>query len=89
MAFWTKDAVCETGHSPPLWNYGAPGTGTGTSYEGGIAFAPSTWRWWGREVGAYPRYPHAYLAPARLQAAAAQWGLDHVGRWGCVLVLGG
>lgn len=90
MAFWTRDAVCETGHDPPYWNYGQPGSGHGgPAYEGGIAFAPSTWRWWAREIGAYPRYLHAYLAPAAVQAAAAQWGRDHVGRWGCVITLGG
>lgn len=85
VRFWERDAACETGHSPPFWNYGKPGSGHGgPRYEGGIAFAPSTWRWWGRKVGAYPRYRHAYDAPARLQMAAAQWGLDNVGTWGCV-----
>lgn len=89
-SFWYRDAVCETGHDPPYWNYGKPGSGHGgPSYEGGISFAPSTWRWWAREIGAYPRYLHAYDAPAGVQAAAAQWGLTNVGRWGCIIVLGG
>lgn len=84
-SFWYRDAVCETGHDPPYWDYGKPGSGHGgPRYEGGIGFAPSTWRWWAREVGVLGRYPHAYDAPGWVQARVAQWGLDHVGKWGCV-----
>lgn len=81
--------MCETGHDPPYWDWGRPGSGHGemSGYEGGIGFAPSTWRWWGRMVGAYPRYQHAYLAPPWLQARAAAWGLEHIGKWGCVFRL--
>ncbi len=84
-AFWVRDAICETGWNPPDWRYGAPGHhGDGSGYEGGIGFAPSTWRWWAGVLGHLHRYPHAYLAPAWVQAAVAQYGLDHYGRWGCV-----
>ena len=89
---WQRDAACETGSA---WDWGhprAPGEpwrhNEGSKYEGGIGFAPSTWRWWAREVGVLGRYPHAYLAPPWVQAEVAQWGLDHVGRWGCLYTPG-
>lgn len=82
---WRADAVCETGRNPPPWNYGAPGkAGAGSGYEGGIGFAPSTWRWWSGKVPAARRFAHAYQAPGWVQALVAQWGLTNVGRWGCL-----
>lgn len=93
-SFWYRDAVCETGHigapgdGKPRWDWGSKHRPLeGSRYEGGIGFAPSTWRWWGGEVGAYPKYRHAYLAPPYLQARAAEWGLTHEGKWGCVFKL--
>ena len=77
-ALWMADAQCETGHNPPNWRFHAG------PYEGGIAFASSTWRWWARETGWYPRYEHAYQAPGWVQARVAQHGLTRYGRWGCL-----
>lgn len=87
--FWIRDAICETGHNPPYWDWGKPGTGHGTpgGYEGGIGYYPSTWRWWAGKVGVLRRYPHAYMAPSWVQAKVAQYGLDHYGKWGCVFKL--
>ena len=84
-AIWQADAICETGRNPPIWDYGKRGrAGYGGSYEGGIAFAASTWHAWHRFVPAARRYDHAYDAPADVQWRVAQYGLDHYGRWGCL-----
>lgn len=82
-ALWRADAVCETGHNPPDWQYRAG------SYEGGIAFFSGTWDAWKMHVAAARRYAHAYQAPAWVQAAVAEWGLynyrpGHISRWGCL-----
>jgi Transglycosylase-like domain len=81
-SFWYRDAICETGHNPPNWRFQSG------QYEGGIAFAHSTWVWWASALGYARRYPHAYQAPAAVQAAVAEYGLDHYGDWGCVRILG-
>jgi hypothetical protein len=87
MQFWIRDAECETGHTPPYWDYGKPGSGHGgPRYEGGIGFYPPTWTWWSREAGV-SKWRHAYDAPPWAQALAAQWGLDHIGTWGCAAIL--
>ena len=79
---WRADAWCETRGD---WRWGAPGTASAhAGYEGGIGFAPSTWRWWAGVTGWLRVYPHAYDAPARVQSAVAEYGLDHYGRWGCL-----
>lgn len=75
---WRADAVCETGSNPPNWQFRAG------SYEGGIAFYAGTWRTWSKAVPAARRYLHAYQAPAWVQAAVAEYGLQHFGRWGCL-----
>jgi Transglycosylase-like domain len=81
-ALWQADAQCETQGN---WQWGKPGTPSqNAGYEGGIGFAPSTWRWWAGATGFLTLYPHAYLAPARVQAYVAQYGLDRYGRWGCL-----
>jgi hypothetical protein len=72
------DAICETGSNPPNWQFRAG------QYEGGIAFASSTWQWWKQYIPAARRYAHAYSAPGWIQAAVAEYGLDHFGRWGCL-----
>jgi hypothetical protein len=77
-ALWVADAICETGRNPPNWRFHAG------SYEGGIAFYSGTWDSWKASVSAARRYAAAYQAPAWVQAAVAQFGLDHYGRWGCL-----
>ena len=72
---WKADAQCETGSN---WRFHAG------AFEGGPAFYFSTWRWWAGLVPAARRYAHAYDAPPWVQAAVAQYGLDHFGRWGCL-----
>lgn len=75
---WVADAICETGQNPPNWRYHAG------VYEGGIGFYYTTWDSWKLRVPAARRFDHAYQAPAWIQAAVAQYGLDHYGRWGCL-----
>lgn len=75
---WRADAICETGQNPPNWQFRAG------SYEGGIAFYSGTWTAWKKHVAAARTYVHAYQAPAWVQAAVAEWGLDNIGRWGCL-----
>jgi Iap family predicted aminopeptidase len=56
----------------------------GPTYEGGVGFYVGTWRWWAGELGLFRRYPHAYMAPARVQMTVAEYGLTrHRGYWGC------
>lgn len=93
---WIADARCETGHIAPWlpviprWDWGKyAGTPRqrpkeGFTYEGGIGFAHSTWVWWAGKLGYLARYPHAYDAPAWVQALVAQYGLDNYGTWGCL-----
>lgn len=77
---WARLADCETGGDrtgrPPwraVWDYNGS-----SGFDGGLQFAPSTWRSaamlhdpTGRLLA---RYPFAYLAPARVQVdVAATW----------------
>ena len=75
---WQRDAVCETGYADGGWH-----TRAGI-YEGGIRFYYGTGDAWKGNVAGASAYDHADEAPAYLQAAVAQWGLDHYGTWGCV-----
>lgn len=86
VAFWTRVGSCETGSGgPPKWDWGAERRpGEGSSYEGGVGFAASTWRLWASALGLLRRFPHAYLAPAAVQMRVAQYGLGKGGYWGCL-----
>jgi hypothetical protein len=75
IAFWDRIANCETGGN---WRM------SGSTYEGGVGFAGTTWRWWARELGLLARYPHANLAPRLVQIRVAEYGLTRYrGYWGC------
>lgn len=82
-ALWLADAACETGSTPPNWNFRAG------VYEGGIAFYYTTWDSWKIHIPQARPFDHAYEAPGWVQALVAQWGLDnfnpgHISRWGCL-----
>jgi hypothetical protein len=77
-ALWTADAICETGKNPPNWQFHVG------VYQGGIAFWYGTWDSWKKNVAGASAYADADQAPPWLQARVAQWGLDNVGRWGCL-----
>lgn len=77
-ALWVRDAICETGSNPPNWRFRAG------VYQGGIAFYYGTWDTWKMHVPVARRFADADQAPAWVQAAVAQWGLDRFGRWGCL-----
>jgi hypothetical protein len=77
-ALWVHDAICETGSTPPNWRFHVG------IYQGGIAFYAGTWDTWKQHVPTAHRFGDADQAPAWVQAAVAQWGLDHFGRWGCL-----
>jgi len=75
IAFWDRIANCETGGN---WRM------RGSTYEGGVGFAVTTWRWWAGKLGLLARYPHAYLAPRLVQIRVAEYGLlTWHGYWGC------
>jgi hypothetical protein len=79
IRYWDAIARCETGGN---WRM------SGSSFEGGVGFAVSTWRWWASELGLAGRYPHAYMAPRLVQMQVAQMGLErHRGYWGCAAVV--
>lgn len=79
IRYWDAIARCETGGN---WQM------SGSSFEGGVGFAVSTWRWWASELGLVGRYPHAYMAPRLVQMQVAQMGLErHRGYWGCASVV--
>lgn len=81
IRYWDAIARCETGGN---WRM------SGSSFEGGVGFAVTTWRWWASELGLVGRYPHAYMAPRLVQMQVAQMGYDrHRGYWGCASVVGG
>lgn len=76
VAFWTRVQHCEE-----------PVTGwqtRGSTYEGGVGFYVGTWASWARQLGVYARYPHAWMAPAWVQIAVAEYGYRHGGYWGCL-----
>jgi hypothetical protein len=77
-ALWVHDAICETGRNPPNWRFHVG------VYQGGIAFYYTTWDAWKIHVPEARRYAEADQAPAWAQAAVAEWGLRHLGRWGCL-----
>ena len=80
--FWQALAVCETGGR---WDWGARHRHLeGRQYEGGLGFYAGTWRAWAGAVGVLHRYPHAYLAPARVQVRVGRYGLARGGYWGCL-----
>ena len=82
VAFWTRVAQCETGGR---WDWGAGHRpNEGSSYEGGVGFAASTWRLWAGALGLVSRFPHAYDAPPMVQMRVAEYGLDRGGYWGCL-----
>lgn len=83
VQFWQRIAHCETGSR---WDWGAHRRpGEGPVYEGGVGFYRGSWRWWAGELGLLRRWPHAYMAPARVQMAVAQYGLERYrGYWGCL-----
>lgn len=75
VKYWTAIAACETGGNWAM---------SGSTYEGGVGFAVTTYRWWARELGYLARYPHAYMAPRLVQMQIAQYGLERYnGYWGC------
>jgi hypothetical protein len=79
---WYAVARCETGGR---WDWGAKRRpAEGHTYEGGVGFYWGTWRKWAGELGLLGRYPHAYLAPARVQIRVAQYGWERGGYWGCL-----
>jgi hypothetical protein len=92
VRFWTAVGSCETGHiglpddGPPRWDWGARRRPReGRVYEGGVGFYWATWAAWARELGLLARYPHAYLAPPRVQIRVAEYGRRvHGGYWGCL-----
>lgn len=90
-AFWWTLGTCETGHigdpsdGQPRFDWGARRRHLeGTSYEGFVGFAASTWRLWAGHLGLTGRYPHAYDAPPLVQVRVARYGLSVGGSWGCL-----
>jgi hypothetical protein len=78
--YWDRLAWCET-----RGNWGM----RGSTYEGGVGFAVTTWRWWASELGLLERYPHAWMAPRVVQVRVAAYGRNrHRGWWGCFSVVG-
>jgi hypothetical protein len=86
-AFWERLAQCETGGR---WNWGRyAGTARarsleGTRFEGGLGFASTTWRLWAGAVHVLGEFPHAWMAPPRVQVRVAAYGLRRGGYWGCL-----
>ena len=77
--YWTAIARCETGGNWAM---------RGSTYEGGTGFYVGTWRWWASELGLLGRYPHAWMAPPRVQMQVSEYGLRvHNGYWGCAAVV--
>jgi hypothetical protein len=85
--FWQRLAQCETGGR---WDWGRyAGTSRarsaeGTSFEGGLGFAASTWQLWARAVHVLDEFPHAWMAPPPVQVRVAAYGLRRGGYWGCL-----
>jgi hypothetical protein len=86
-AFWQRLAECETGGR---WDWGRYAHSParrhleGTSFEGGFGFAATTWQLWAKAVRVLDRYPHAWMAPPRVQVKVAAYGLERGGSWGCL-----
>jgi hypothetical protein len=85
--FWQRLAECETGGR---WDWGrlarSPGRRhlEGTRFEGGLGFAASTWQLWAGAVDVVDEYPHAWMAPPRVQVRVGAYGLRRGGSWGCL-----
>jgi hypothetical protein len=85
--FWRQLAQCETGGR---WDWGRfAGTARaraaeGTSFEGGLGFAASTWQLWAGAVHVLDEFPHAWMAPPPVQVRVAAYGLHRGGYWGCL-----
>jgi hypothetical protein len=85
--FWQRLAQCETAGR---WDWGRLASTPhrrhleGTRFEGGIGFAASTWRLWAEAVGVLDDYPHAWMAPPRVQVQVGAYGLRRGGSWGCL-----
>jgi hypothetical protein len=85
--FWQRLAMCETGGR---WDWGRYAHSAsrrhleGTRFEGGLGFSASTWQLWANAVHVLDRYPHAWMAPPRVQVRVGAYGLRRGGSWGCL-----
>ncbi len=86
-AFWRRLAECETGGR---WDWGRHAHSPtrrhleGTRFEGGLGFAATTWQVWAKAVRVLDEYPHAWMAPPRIQVRVGAYGLRRGGYWGCL-----
>jgi hypothetical protein len=85
--FWQRLAQCETGGR---WDWGRLASSPdrrhleGTSFEGGLGFAATTWQAWAGAVHVLDEYPRAWMAPPRVQVRVGAYGLRRGGSWGCL-----